>query len=592
MYSSTAANNSPNRNRKNHVSQLAQHTFEAFAPFINVFDCGGSYFGGVYHTIPKETWQLYARHKQGEKNLRYEDGEEFNVYLDVVRNIYSPLHVQKHLTDGELSYYTSGKRGLGLLYLDIDAHHDWQQDQYRAKATLETLFPFGYFRASKRGQNGYLKVRYSSIHEFNRIADELQANLRKLFLHLGILCDIEVKGTITHKRKSGRLAKLPFATKPASAMRDQSDNWDSGQLERFKSCPIANVRRVNLIGEKLAALASEERIRQTREIKELRLAQEKESPEKNGQPKQKISTSVSKAPVVPPKPSNASEPEPADDTPVRSIPSATATEADDAFVRNHKDIPPFLREFYRQHRRLPSTNETLAWLKSHRLYSGDWEDHKTERAKRVGQILQFKQQTFDPQKLSGGEHKAVELRLGKFTGWVRARFGSQLTGHVVELRGFDPVSMTAPMVEVNVPAKFIETFVVVADACLNQDPLDNKAVPTNRFKALWKLVKHGAPWNQKYFQVVRDTLHRMGVIKIVDRHHHQGKAWQWEAGPCFPTFISKAEGRKLKRSRQLVVVTTALTDNVNDNKVHNTLYHTDAMILAIRGAQPDVRPPP
>ena len=68
----------------------------------------------------------------------------------------------------------------------------------------------GYFRASKRGQNGYLKIRYQSIREFNDVAGQLQMTLQRLFLQLGILCDIEVKGTITHNDKSGSLAKLPF----------------------------------------------------------------------------------------------------------------------------------------------------------------------------------------------------------------------------------------------------------------------------------------------------------------------------------------------------------------------------------------------
>ena len=63
---------------------------------------------------------------------------------------------------GEISYYTSGRNGLGLLYLDIDAHQPWQTDEYQAKAILQELFPFGYFRCSRRGQNGYLKIRYGT----------------------------------------------------------------------------------------------------------------------------------------------------------------------------------------------------------------------------------------------------------------------------------------------------------------------------------------------------------------------------------------------------------------------------------------------
>ena len=97
-----------------------------------------------------------------------------------------------------------------LLYLDIDAHNPWQTDEYRAKAILQELFPFGYFRASRRGQNGYLKIRYGTVKEFNGLADRLEQILQRYFLSRGILCDFETKGTITDD-KSGSLAKLPFA---------------------------------------------------------------------------------------------------------------------------------------------------------------------------------------------------------------------------------------------------------------------------------------------------------------------------------------------------------------------------------------------
>ena len=226
-YHSVRADNSRRKKKKDGISQLALDSFEAFQPFINVFDCGLACDNGPFHLITKEDWRLYARYKKGERGICYPSGSKFNPYLDVVRNIYSAIHVHRHIEDREISYYTSGKNGLGLLYLDIDAHHDWQTDEYKAKDILKELFP-AYFRASYRGQNGFLKVRYNSVQQFNRIADYLEDVLKAWFLSLGILCDIEVKGTVTDKGKSGRLGKLPFTNKFPCHMRDSTVSAHQG----------------------------------------------------------------------------------------------------------------------------------------------------------------------------------------------------------------------------------------------------------------------------------------------------------------------------------------------------------------------------
>ena len=213
-YSSKRNNNFEKQNSKNRkISQLARDSFAAFQPFINIFDPGVKAEGRPIHTITKQDWELYRRYKSGEKNVRYPDGTQFHPFRDVIGNIYSERHVEKHIEDGQISYYTSGRNKQGLLYLDIDAHYDWQTDEYRAKQILAKVFPFAYFRTSNRGQNGYLKVRYNSIAEFNELAKQVQNKIQHLFLHLGVLCDFEVKGTITDNGKSGLLAKLPFQNK-------------------------------------------------------------------------------------------------------------------------------------------------------------------------------------------------------------------------------------------------------------------------------------------------------------------------------------------------------------------------------------------
>jgi hypothetical protein len=589
MYNSVATNNSRRKAKnKDEISQLALDSFEAFKPFINVFDCGFKGDNGIFHLITKEDWRLHRRWKAGERGIRYPDGSKFNPYLDVVRNIYDPRLVHRHIDQLAITYYTSGREGHGLLYLDIDAHHEWQTDEYRAKEVLKELFP-AYFRASKRGQNGYLKVRSTSVHKFNQVADYLESTLKRLFLSLGILCDIEIKGTATDKNKSGRLAKLPFTTKYPCHMRDETDSWNYRQLELFKSCPILNIRRVEQIVRQLEDNIDEEAVKRGEKLKNSLAAKKKEAEERplSAQPK----TTKPPKQTAPPR-SSGDKPPTIGRQGVRL--TVSAAQSDDAFIRNQKDIPPFVRAFYRQHRRFPSTEETLHWLRVNGCYSGEWEENEGKRARRVEQVLHFKERTFDPAKLSNGSFPPISLRLGKFSWWVRDRFGSKMMARVADLRRFDPVEMTAPVQEVSIPARFIETFMVVADVCLNQDPLENKAVPTSRFRKLWGMVHGGAPWNQRYFQMVRDRLDRMGVIQIVDRKHSTGKAWRWKAG-SFPLGSFKETQRKKKRKGLLGEVALSFeVENtlVENNNVHNTLYHTAGQILGSWARQPVVRPPP
>ena len=166
-------------------------------------------------------------------------------------------------------------------------------------------------------------------------------------------------------------------------------------------------------------------------------------------------------------------------------------------------------------------------------------------------ILQFTERTFNPDMLAKGENPSVSLKLGRFSWWVRQHFGSAMMRKVTDISRFDAETMKAPTSTISVPAKFVETFLAVAHFCIKEDPLSNRAVPTNRIKKIWGMVKDGAAWNQKYFQVVRDRLNRMGVISIFDRQHHVGKAWRWSVGDSFPEHSWKEEQRKFKEEHRL-----------------------------------------
>jgi hypothetical protein len=655
IYSSNPTKKSSKRKSKNPVSQLAVDSFEAFRPFINIFDPGAvDWEGSPVHTITKEDWRLFRRYKDGERGLIYQDGEEFRVGRDVVCNIYSPRHAHRHIQGAETTYYTSGRNGFALLYLDIDAHQPWQTDEYKAKAILQELFPFGYFRCSRRGQNGYLKIRYDTIRQFNQMAGRLEQSLQRYFLTLSILCDFETKGTITAD-KSGSLAKMPFggAMYPCY-MKDETDYWHEGQLEKFKACPVVNVRRVEQIAqqlviddEKAKAFAQhkkelDEKAHPEREIvafilnamgngrklavmdmlinpylstfqqhhqrlptPEEAVAWLKGSGKYKGAEEKPVEKPVEKAVVI-------SQPKPSvRPCSVRVKTELPPSESADAFRRNLDDLPPFVRAFYSAHRRFPTTDEALQWLKDNGRYSGEWEDGFNRRARRVGQILRFFERDFDPEMLGSGGKPSVSLGLGRFSWWVQQKFGLTMTAKVRDTSRpeimttgndgpFDAVTVKAPTTTVSIPAKFVETFLAVAEFCCRTDPLDNKAVPTNRIKEIWGMVKDGAAWNQKYFQVVRNRLHRMGVISIFDRHHHVGKAWRWTVGKNMPSDSWREDQRRFKEEHRLPaalaksleeIIAVDIT-NDNNNNMHNTLYYDESQVSAICLPDEQVRPPP
>ncbi len=662
IYSSVPTVKSSKRKAKNPISQLAEETFEAFKPFLNIFDCGvKDYEGSPVHSITKEDWRLHRRYKDGERPT-YSDGREFKPFLDIVAGIYSPRHVHRHIEGAEVTYYTSGRNGRGLLYLDIDAHHPWQTDEYEAKRILQELFPFGYFRVSRRGQNGYLKIRYDTAEQFNDLADHLEATLKRLFLTKGILCDMEIKGKITTKDKSGSLAKSPFTTARCPChMRDETDDWNDDQLQKFKNCPTVNVRRVEfLVGEiesqidedKAAKFAAhkkslDERANPERELvtfalaklgkpnqtshpvvealirpfitafrrREGRLPTTEEVLERlkeTGRCKERVDerpvppVSVQPVQISPTRPS-------ARPCTVRVRTELPTHDSDDAFRRNLEDLRPFVRAFYSQHRRFPTTDEALLWLEENRRYSGEWEGNLT-RPRRVQQLLDFTERTFNPELLGSGEGCPVSLNRNRFSWWVRQTFGSTMTAHVKDLHRFDATSLigqgdglwgfgsintTVSTTTVSIPARFVETFLVVVEFCARQDPLSNQAVPTNRIKKLWSMVKDGAAWNQRYFQVVRNRLHQMGVVQIFDRQHHVGKAWKWSIGDNFPENSLRDQQRKLKAKCQLpsgdpvsLVEFLAGIKDTTTQYIHNTLYYVESGFSAISPPEPMVRPPP
>jgi hypothetical protein len=519
----------------------ADLTFCAFRPYINIFDPGGPL---KTHTITKEARHLNTLYweikRQGKKpTLRLKDGTAFHPWKHYKRHVYGPEHVEKHIFENQVSYYTSGTRGLGMIYMDVDAHKSYQTDEYDGLGILRELFPAAYYRASRRGQNQYLKVRYSSPEQFNALCDKVQAKLRLLFLSRGVMCDFETKGKITTD-KSGSLAKLPFTSNFHCNMRDETDDWNLASLIRFHTSPVYTVEEIESVldsivvdGEAVMATMEKKRIEGT-------TATPKEPTfEKSTAGTVEPEVSI-QARTVPSKDLASTGPSPGI-VEYRDHGSADG----DAFARNWQVLPGFVRGFYREHRRLPSTDDALAYLHDNGLFSGEWADGAAGRRNRVASILEKIEEGFDEAKLGTGHHG--ELNPQKFAWWVRNHFGPHMRAIVEKRSCFDAETMTYPRKVVDVPLRFVCGFLAAAEVGIAKTV--NGRVSTNWFKEMFKQM--GISWNQDYYMATRDKLHSMGVIQITSRHHKTNVAWTWAKVFNIPASW-KAEQRAIKA--RIVVV--------------------------------------
>lgn len=272
----------------------------------------------------------------------------------------------------------------------------------------------------------------------------------------------------------------------------------------------------------------------------------------------------------------------ADPVPIKPIAGANGYDPNepDAFQRNWKTLLPFSRDFYRRNHRLPTSHEALLYLKENGFFSGRWQDNESNRFHRVTAILGKIKETFDPSLLSSQQWVQLDPKIRK---WSRCQFPNGIVGHQ---RVINEMSMTCQTKSIRVPLRFVEHCVGVIAFCLN-NPLENKALPVNRIKAIWDLVPNAPSWNQSYFQVVRDHLEHVGIVKIIDKEHQIGKAWKWDKGEKFPgERKSSDEGPTEVKERKE-------EKEIKEEYVYNTLYQIHDQYLQIEAhGWPNRAPPP
>lgn len=576
--SGTSRRQRDSKQRDMDVSSLAQASFDAISPFINIFDPGHRFLNQVVHSITKEDWELNRQWKEfksenpkaklSDLNLRHKNGIPFNPYNDIVRNIYSPKHVEDHINDDRTSYYTSGLNGLCLPYIDLDWHQPWQTDGDKAIELLNSVFPFAFSRSSPRGHNWFPKVSYCWPQRANETMDFLESQLKLLLLSNGILCDIEVKGTITFGEKSGRLGKLPFnCTHSSSQTNSPNDNWDFHHLEKFKSTPKINCERLHKIAEGFTF--DQKMINETRLMKSTFNDAENDDVRPATVPASiRFSRSAIQKPSLSPASVRFGAVAPNMPTPVASDITGkkeysvklrrtelcqVCHESGDAFDRA-KDAVLTMR---RQYGFDLTEDHVLDYMQETGLYSGNWFDNLKNREYRVKWWMKLSERTFDPKKCTS---KAPS---GETDRHVSAEYVKQnMAGCLAVAQGIECAHTLRSTAGQTICTVEDKAFFLLLLKFYSETPNDDGTMPGKRFEADWtRLEKEGLfsrKWQAGRFTAIKYWLSDLGLLSWKDNTYRPGHwngtrrvkgiATKWTASEKLLemlTFCDKEEGRDL-----------------------------------------------
>jgi len=522
---------------------LAVETFKAFCPYINVYDPGIKTLDSAcpltddlvfkpVHMIPKIVWKLNREYKDkkaaGESSPRvvHPNGRVFQPYPDMVAKILSAKHCERAIRGEDTYYYTSGKDFLGLMYLDIDAHFSFQTDEDWASRLVRAAFPFAFHAPSGRGTNELVKVAHAGqITRFNELCRRLQAAMRKVFNGAKILCDFEVKGTITDE-KSGSLAKLPW-----------NRRWNYGRLEEFKACETITLYRLETIVVGLeqnaddADWAAERQALKKSESEAFQRAVEAAAEKRN---KAKVtvtvpSTATEATPPTSAAPTTASCPP----TPSSNATTQPSRPADFAAANANPDRLQanidLARLYAQQIKRVPSVDEFLAFLKTNCFYTGCWEQTLSVRRERCEFVLRvYVAQHWDASKLRSS--KRIPINIDKWN-----NFCKQFPEEWIESLNCKGVTKRFHLTREDAKAYFAINWTLLVE-----HPNADGSVPFDAILAFWKELyttgKTTAYPTDDKIAALRAVFNERGIITITDPNYSPRlkKAIRYELGPNAP----------------------------------------------------------
>ena len=166
-----------------------------------------------------------------------------------------------------------------------------------------------------------------------------------MFLHTWASCATwRSKGQSPTGKNPAAWENCLFRTNLAQAA-GETDHWNYPELEKFKACPLVSVRTIQYVIRRLDGFVKE-KVRQFAERKKSLKDKERESQgekQKNQPDTQDIRQTTQAS-----QPSSRSRPhlDPFFPSSESSLPVDQMTEdTEDAFIRNQKDIRPFVRAF-------------------------------------------------------------------------------------------------------------------------------------------------------------------------------------------------------------------------------------------------------
>ena len=468
------------------------------------------------HMISVLDWELNSQYKAqkaaGHKPcVIYPDGSRrFNPYLEIVSKILSPEHCQKALLGQETYYYTSGKENLGIIYGDTDAHFDFQTDKDRASRFVRAAFPMAFNCQSPRGVNDLVKVYHGGeLDRFNKLCYRLQAAMRRVFNSLHILCDFEVKGTVTHYEekedgrkhyKSGSLAKLPW-----------NRIWNYAKLDQWKACATISLHALERIVNGLEKNPDDQVWAAHRQSL-------------------KAAETVAAVPVAPAVAAVPVAAAPLTTACVQPSPAKlTSFEAANANPDRLKANIDMARLYAQQVKRVPTVDVFLAFLHDNGYYTGSWEQTYTARRSRCKFVLHaYVESHFDPAKLKASA--PTPIILDQWNNWAK-----QFPEHWVET-----LDRKGKIIRRHLDREDARVVFAINWALLHDRPNADSSVPYKWIMTCWEELyrtgKTTALPTQDKIGALRAAFHSRGIILITDPNYSPmlHKAIRYVFGPNAP----------------------------------------------------------
>jgi hypothetical protein len=480
-------------------------------------------------------------------------------------------------------YYVSYGR-YALLYLDIDLHYDWQKasDGQQAQQLLGKLMPPVFWAASSRGSNGYLKVdlQREDYETTNKLFDRLQDDLQLYLAHHKNLADFEIKGKIGFVNEGeyqwAQYGKLPL----------HCAHWNFPRLEEFKAKPTVSLRNVKFLCNTIEAAIPRSVLAEHKAYKKslgdrpffkgdwflVTPAIEKAILEEHGEAWQCMHETTEdrdgnvwihrecyrpgelpltgrewremlarrrlsaadeqekppEAIVKPPQTPSPEQTHKAVTLPLKlNIKLVDLASEPDSFKRQKEALMRFARYL----KRVPTVEEALKYLRQEKLFTGSWEENQSRRSRRVHDILNFIAQTFDAGKCAQGS-----VNVGKYDQWARTQFPNGLIGKTRS--SMDENGHITDGQRIHVSAGFIAAFMAIAEFGLVTDKNQDDSLPHHRAEELWQALYAkeliSVPFCARKWAVCREAMVRLGIVAILDRDYHSGKAMKWAVGTYFP----------------------------------------------------------